>query len=177
MRAKPNILITGTPGTGKSTLASAVASSCDFKNIPISSIVKGQQINSGWDEEFDCYIIDEDAEDKILDYLEPIMADGGVIIEHHSVDWFPERWFDLVIVLRTDNTILYDRLAKRDYSQHKITENVECEIMQVILEEARASYAPEIVVELQNDNQDQLEENLDRIVTWVENWYKDHNNQ
>lgn len=41
------------------------------------------------------------------------MADGGVIIEHHSVDWFPERWFDLVIVLRTDNTILYDRLAKR----------------------------------------------------------------
>lgn len=70
------------------------------------------------------------------------MADGGVIIEHHSVDWFPERWFDLVIVLRTDNTILYDRLAKRygpclllifyrDYSQHKITENVECEIMQV----------------------------------------------
>ena len=41
------------------------------------------------------------------------MADGGVIIEHPSVDWFPERWFDLVIVLRTDNTILYDRLAKR----------------------------------------------------------------
>jgi adenylate kinase len=41
------------------------------------------------------------------------MARGGNIVDYHSCDFFPERWFDLVIVLQTDNTILYDRLEKR----------------------------------------------------------------
>lgn len=49
----------------------------------------------------------------MLDYLEPIMSEGGVVLEHHTVDFFPERWFDLVLVLRCDNTVLFDRLASR----------------------------------------------------------------
>ncbi len=40
----------------------------------------------------------------------------------------------------TDNTVLYERLEKRGYAQKKISENVQCEIMQVIAEEARESY-------------------------------------
>ena len=39
------------------------------------------------------------------------MSEGGVVLEHHTVDFFPERWFDLVLVLRCDNTILFDRLG------------------------------------------------------------------
>ena len=50
------------------------------------------------------------------------------------------RWFDLVVVLMTDNTVLYERLEKRGYEEKKISENVQCEIMQVIAEEARESY-------------------------------------
>lgn len=41
------------------------------------------------------------------------MASGGVIIDYHGCDFFPERWFDIVFVLRTDNTVLYDRLSER----------------------------------------------------------------
>ena len=50
---------------------------------------------------------------QICDALEDQMTVGGNIIDFHSCDFFPERWFDLVIVLQTDNTILYDRLEKR----------------------------------------------------------------
>jgi broad-specificity NMP kinase len=50
--------------------------------------------------------------------------------------------------LRTDNTTLYNRLEKRGYSQKKLTENIECEIMQVCLDEAQDSYRKEIVWEL-----------------------------
>lgn len=50
------------------------------------------------------------------------------------------RWFDLVVVLQTDNTVLYERLEKRGYAAPKIQENVQCEIMMVLLEEARDSY-------------------------------------
>lgn len=41
------------------------------------------------------------------------MSEGSVVLEHHTVDFFPERWFDLVLVLRCDNTILFDRLVNR----------------------------------------------------------------
>lgn len=38
---------------------------------------------------------------------------GGVIVECMHSEVVPEWWVDLVIVLRTDNTKLYDRLEKR----------------------------------------------------------------
>lgn len=41
------------------------------------------------------------------------MSQGGAVVDHHSCDFFPERWFDLVVVLQADNSILYDRLASR----------------------------------------------------------------
>ena len=50
---------------------------------------------------------------QICDEMEEQMSEGGNIMDFHTIGFFPERWFDLVIVLRTDNTILYDRLAKR----------------------------------------------------------------
>lgn len=50
---------------------------------------------------------------QVVDELEDIVSKGGNIVDYHSCDLFPERWFDLVLVLRTDITILYDRLEKR----------------------------------------------------------------
>lgn len=41
------------------------------------------------------------------------MGDGGVIVDYHGCDFFPERWFQIVFVLRTDNTNLYSRLEGR----------------------------------------------------------------
>ena len=41
------------------------------------------------------------------------MEAGGIIVDYHGADLFPERWFDLVIVLRSDNTVLYQRLESR----------------------------------------------------------------
>ena len=41
------------------------------------------------------------------------MAAGGNVVDYHGCDFFPERWFDLVIVLQTDNTVLWNRLEKR----------------------------------------------------------------
>lgn len=49
----------------------------------------------------------------MLDELESRMEEGGKIIDYHGCDFFPERWFDVVFVLRTNNTLLYDRLEKR----------------------------------------------------------------
>ena len=53
---------------------------------------------------------------------------------------FPERWFDLVLVLRCNNTLLFDRLNTRGYSGRKLEENLQAEIFQTILDEAKESY-------------------------------------
>ena len=42
--------------------------------------------------------------------------------------------------------------------------------MEVLLTEARESYDPEIVVELQSDSTEDLDSNVERIETWIKNW-------
>eukprot|EP01091_Cochliopodium_minus_P013238 TRINITY_DN4215_c0_g3_i2.p2 TRINITY_DN4215_c0_g3~~TRINITY_DN4215_c0_g3_i2.p2 ORF type:complete len:104 (-),score=31.52 TRINITY_DN4215_c0_g3_i2:37-348(-) len=103
------------------------------------------------------------------------MSEGGILVDHHSCDFFPERWFDFVFVLQTNNTILYDRLEKRGYKQNKITENVECEIFQTVLFEAQESYKEEIVFSLVSETVNQLEPNCNLIKEKVDDWIKEKN--
>ncbi|KAI0932353.1 hypothetical protein AcW2_001007 [Taiwanofungus camphoratus] len=107
------------------------------------------------------------------DELEPLASAGGVILDWHTSDIFPERWADLVVVLRCNHTQLWERLEKRGYPRKKIQENNEAEIMEVVLDEARSSYAPEIVVELRSEGTEDLESNVARIVQWIEAWRRD----
>lgn len=51
-----------------------------------------------------------------MDELEDQMCEGGNIVDYHGCDFFPERWFDIVFVLRTNNTVLYQRLEHRQAS-------------------------------------------------------------
>uniref|UniRef100_A0A061SDX7 Adenylate kinase isoenzyme 6 homolog n=1 Tax=Tetraselmis sp. GSL018 TaxID=582737 RepID=A0A061SDX7_9CHLO len=133
----PNILVTGTPGTGKTTLAAEVAQATGWKHINVGEWVKNYELHQGWDDDFDCWTIDED---KVCDALEELMVEGGCIVDHHTCDFFPERWFSLVVVLTAETSVLYDRLTKRGYSEKKLKENMECEIMMVVQEEATDSY-------------------------------------
>lgn len=59
-RKQPNILVTGTPGTGKTTTCQQVVEAIGFTHINVGDWVKLHELHSGWDEEHDCYIIDED---------------------------------------------------------------------------------------------------------------------
>ncbi|PVH98246.1 P-loop containing nucleoside triphosphate hydrolase protein [Periconia macrospinosa] len=170
-RKLPNIVITGTPGVGKTTHAEQVAQNLGFKHISVNQIVKDEGFHEGKDEELGSWIVDED---KLLDYLEAtsLSETGGYILDFHACELFPERWIDLVIVLRCDSTVLYDRLTARGYKDRKLEENMDSEIMQVLLEEARESYKEEIVVELKSENTDDVEANVERIEQWVEQWKK-----
>ena len=44
--------------------------------------------------------------------------------------------------------------------------------MQVVLETAHESYAPEIVVELPSNSVDDMESNVERVKLWLEAWKK-----
>jgi adenylate kinase len=153
-----------------------------MKYVNVGDVVKQHKCHEGMDTEFDSYILDED---KLLDVMEKMVEDEeeadadearGLVVDFHSCDFFPQRWFDLVLVLRSNTTVLYDRLTERGYSDKKRNENMECEIMQVVLEEAQESYDKEIVHEVQSNTLEDLEANVDRVEQWMEQWMKDNAN-
>lgn len=154
---RPNILITGTPGTGKSTLSAEVSTTLGLRHIDLGDFAKERHLLAGHDDNLDCDYLHEDA---VLDALEPIMADGGVVLDHHSSDWFPERWIQMAVVLRATTEALYDRLQERRYAPRKLEQNMQAEIMQVCRDEAEESYPNARFIELDSSGEEQLASNL-----------------
>lgn len=145
----------------------------------VGELIKEKKCYEGTDEELDTNILDED---KLLDAMEGIFDQAaeegkGIVADFHICEIFPERWFDLVLVLRTKTEILFDRLSARGYNDKKRSENMESEIMQVILEEAREAYAQEIVHEVQSDTIEDMENTVSRTEAWCEQWIKDNQNE
>ncbi|KER34219.1 hypothetical protein T265_12447 [Opisthorchis viverrini] len=75
-RLSPNLLITGTPGTGKTALATLVSDRLKFNFLSVNDVAKNHQLYDGYDDKNDCHILDEDA---IVDNLEGFMARGGQV--------------------------------------------------------------------------------------------------
>lgn len=59
-RKRPNILVTGTPGTGKTTMATALAEATQLRHVNVGELVRQKNLHDGWDEDFECHIINED---------------------------------------------------------------------------------------------------------------------
>lgn len=66
MRSQPNIIVTGTPGVGKTTHCEVLAQNNGLKHLSINDIVKERGCHDGYDEEFKSWIVDED---KVCSYL------------------------------------------------------------------------------------------------------------
>ena len=59
-RNQPNILVVGTPGTGKSLTCAEVATKTGFEHIKVGTLAKENSLYEGYDEILQCPIIDED---------------------------------------------------------------------------------------------------------------------
>lgn len=160
----------------------------------VSKIAKDNGFVEEYDENLECPVLDEDKVSEwkkresppntiglykyfntfwftqLMDFLEPEMASGGNIVEYHSCEFFPERWFDAVFVILCNNTILYDRLQQRGYNEKKIKENISCEIFQEILNEAKESYADDIVYELSGETDVNFIDSINQITDFIENF-------
>jgi adenylate kinase len=62
----------------------------------------------------------------------------------------------------------------RHYPEAKLQENLDSEIMEVLLQEARDAFDEDLVVELTSNTSDEMEANLDRIEGWLKQWKLDN---
>lgn len=59
-RSRPNILLTGTPATGKSVTGTELAQRTGLNYINVGELAKENDLYDGWDNELECHILDED---------------------------------------------------------------------------------------------------------------------
>ena len=134
------IVVTGTPGTGKTKLSKRIAKDKDYLYIDVKRLIKKFKLHEKFDKKRKSWIVNVDKLNEVLLDIIGIARDEGqkgLVLDSHLAHYLPHKYVDLCIVTRTDPKKLYSRLKDRKYSKFKISENVEAEIMQVILEEAR----------------------------------------
>ncbi|PSH02236.1 MAG: kinase, partial [Nanohaloarchaea archaeon QH_8_44_6] len=119
------VSITGTPGTGKTSVSKYLK---EFEVIYLTRFVKKHGLGQQEESEFE---VDIPEMKKKLE--KEIDGEKHLVIEGHLSHHFPS---DYCVVLRCDPEELGKRLENRDYSDTKVEENIESEMLDVILTEA-----------------------------------------
>ena len=161
-----SICITGTPGVGKSSLAQELCRRLpSLCYVDLGAAIRERQLFSEWDDEMNASILDED---KVLQYLGDLAesrgAQGGIVVDFHSIGFLPGDFFKLAIVLTADTATLWDRLEARGYDTKKIQENVEAEIFKESTREAIEAFGEDKVVEFENNTPQDAERNLGELL-------------
>jgi adenylate kinase len=121
-----NLLLTGTPGTGKTHVADILADLTGFTLIGVNEAVGEDYL----------YIEEESkvVDLKLLSKKIKGIIDSNAIIEGHLAHLLEIK--GIVIVLRTKPSELRSRLEKKGFSGGKLEENLEAEALDVILIES-----------------------------------------
>jgi adenylate kinase len=144
------IILSGTPGVGKTVLGKLLAKRTGFTFLSLGDLVKKGRLHKGFDRQARSYLINEPAVRKKLGgHFEDRRA-KGVIFETHSLTRIlPHKTRGMVaIVLRLDPVILAKRLRARNWPKLKIWENVEAEMIDVSLYDSLKTLGKNRVLEI-----------------------------
>ncbi|UJR14863.1 hypothetical protein I4U23_001848 [Adineta vaga] len=169
----PNIIICGTSGVGKSRFCQQLCSlNSVLKHININDLAKQHKFLLEYDEENQCDILNDDAINDYFDheYVQKSLS-SGLIIDYHSAGIISDNnQIHAIFVLRCTCDKLMDRLNSRNYSKDKLEQIIQSEAFHLCLTEAREAFDEAIVHELNNVTEDDLKNNLEFILKWIDQW-------
>lgn len=147
------ILITGVPGTGKTTISKLLSKKINAKHIELSYYAKEKKLIIGKDIERDTQIVNlfevkKQLEKEIHGSEESIVIDG-----HYAQDVVVSELVNQIFVLRRAPWIIKEDLVKRGYQPDKIWENVESELLGTCLVEALENFKESQVCEIDTSDQ------------------------
>jgi adenylate kinase len=135
------IAVSGTPGTGKTTLTKYLEKKLGFARLDLHHYYK--QISTGYDRSKQCYDIDLKKLEKLV---KEKSKENNLIIDSHISHLLKK--VDLCVVLTCSNLKkLEKRLQDRKYSKKKVRENLDAEIFQICLNESKEKKHKIIVID------------------------------
>jgi len=126
------IIISGTPGCGKTSLANELSKLINAKIISLNELAISKDFSFEYDNDRKTYIVDfKIFLPYIMRKIKKIKKENPqfLIIESHFSDIIPNKCIDHIFILRCDPDELVNRLKVKNYDLKKITENVQVVIL------------------------------------------------
>lgn len=133
---------------GKTTISRMVSGRLGCPLIEISELAREEGLITGYDEGRGTEVVDlEGVERRVAEIIEA--SEGPLVVEgHFAYDVVPREAVSHAFVLRRAPWVLQKELMARGYSDEKVRENVEAELIDVCLMEAVEALNPEVVCEV-----------------------------
>jgi adenylate kinase len=143
------ILITGTPCTGKTTLATKLAAQLNAQYINLTEFAQKEHLVARKDKQRDTDIINETKMRQKLQQTIDNATPADIIIDgHYAAAVTPKTAITKIIVLRRNPIELRQLMQNSGFNQQKQDENLAAEILDVCLIEALQQHPKEKVCEL-----------------------------
>ena len=158
------IVITGTPGVGKTTITKALANKLSALHLSVGDLARAENLFLGVDVERETLILDLK---KLTKRIKTIICSSSqdVIVEGHCAsDVTPRKLVTYTFVLRRDPDDLKIKLKEKGFKEPKILENVASELLDVCLINAVKNYGAELVNEI-NVSLMNVDEVINEILT------------
>lgn len=133
---KKIIIVTGSVAAGKTTVAKKLAKKYKAKYVDVNKLIKENKLYDYYDKKDKSYVVDIKKLNKFLINLIK-KSKESLVIDSHLSHYLPKKYVDLCVVVKCELKKLKKRLEKRKYSNKKIKENLEVEIFDVCLTEAK----------------------------------------
>ncbi|WJI09941.1 AAA family ATPase [Methanobacterium sp. CWC-01] len=130
------LLLTGTPGTGKTTISRLLSDKLNARLVAVNQLVDQKHLYTGLDPDKHYKIVDIQALIQEMDEAAQNYRDSEdwLILEGHLSHYYQPA--DLVVVLRASPPILEERLKNRKWKPEKVKENLEAEALDICAWEA-----------------------------------------
>jgi len=142
------IVVTGTPGVGKTKFSRALAKKLGGVHIDLGLLATREKLTIGFDRLRRTHIVDARRMARALKELLANLSGDVVLDGHFAADVVPSELLDIVFVLRCNPEKLKKRLRLREVPERKIAENVRAEILDVCLWDAVNKFGLERVCEI-----------------------------
>jgi adenylate kinase len=142
------IVVTGTPGVGKTVCSRLLAGELSTRLVDLGGLVEEKNLVLDIDGERDTIIADIDGLASYLDRLLKRESRDCIVEGHLAPHVLDRTHIELAYVLRCDPDELISRLKERGYSKSKAFENAASEILGICLWEAVDRFGDDKVVEI-----------------------------